>query len=122
MMRFYLLDPASGQPVPCTCQEWAKAFEGRTDCLRQGQPDPWRVDETRLADGGEVSTVFLGLDHAWAFLGPDSPPAPVLWETIWFDPFGQAQEMKRYTSLEAARAGHAQMVQRASQEPPVEVN
>ena len=39
--------------------------------------DPWRVARDRLPDGTEVSTVFLGLDHAhW----PNAPRQ--LFETI----------------------------------------
>jgi len=49
-----------------------------------------------------VSTVFLALDHNFGLEGP-----PVLWETMVF---GGAldQECWRYTSREAALAGHAE--------------
>jgi hypothetical protein len=51
-------------------------------------------------DPVEVSTVFLVLDHG---LGDDS--VPVLWETMTFGgPDDGAQ--RRYTSREAAIAGH----------------
>lgn len=60
-----------------------------------------------------VSTVFLGLDHSFNFM--DSGHAPVLWETMVFG--GPVdQEMDRYTSLEAAKAGHEVMVGRVKGE------
>jgi hypothetical protein len=50
-----------------------------------------------------ISTVFLGIDHAFGF-GP-----PVLWETIIFrGPAAGASQ--RYRSREEALAGHAEMV------------
>jgi hypothetical protein len=53
-----------------------------------------------------ISTVFLGLDHNYAGVGP-----PVLWETLVF---GGALdgEMDRYTSREAAFRGHQAMCAR----------
>jgi hypothetical protein len=64
---------------------------------------------------GEVSTVFLGLDHNFArIVAPDSAELkPVLWETMVF---GGAldQEQRRYTSRAEALTGHAEIVQRAS--------
>lgn len=46
-----------------------------------------------------ISTVFLGLDHAW------NSDIPVLWETMIFGgAFDQYQE--RYTSVEDALKGH----------------
>jgi len=54
-------------------------------------------------DGGYVSTVFLGMDHSFTG-GP-----PVLWETMIFGgPHDGWQD--RYTSLDAAKAGHAHAV------------
>jgi hypothetical protein len=88
-----------GKPVPAdpqTVEAFLKDIENR------------RVDETLLyaPDGSEIriSTVFLCIDHG--LLG-DSPP--VLWETMIFwegrdDGLGDWQQ--RYTSEEAARAGH----------------
>jgi len=52
--------------------EWAHRMEGR------GDPDRWRVDGTMLSNGKYVSTVFLGLNHAFGS-GP-----PLLFETMVF--------------------------------------
>lgn len=47
-----------------------------------------------------ISTVFLGIDHSW---GDDEKP--VLWETMIFG--GKHDDyQERYTSVEAALAGH----------------
>lgn len=52
----------------------------------------------------KVSTVFLGMDHRLIGPGP-----PVLWETMVFG--GEYDdEQERYTSREAALAGHARWV------------
>lgn len=54
-----------------------------------------------------VSTVFLALDHSFTHVGP-----PVLWETMTFGgPLDD--ETIRYSSAEAARAGHAEAVTHA---------
>ncbi len=51
----------------------------------------------------EVSTVFLVLDHGW------NGTAPVLWETMVFGG-PDDMEQRRYSSREAAEAGHAEAV------------
>jgi len=79
--------------------EWARWFE-KADR---------RVALTELAHC-RVSTVFLGVDHSWRAYGP-----PVLWETMAFAS-GDWTDMERegvfnrYTSLEAAKAGHEDAV------------
>lgn len=66
--------------------------------------DRRRVDLTELGTRGQVSTVFLGLDHNF-----DADSAPVLWESMIFGgPLDQYQT--RYDSLESARVGHATLV------------
>lgn len=81
---------------------------------RQGQPvssaeveKAWRdrrVAYTDLGRLGRVSTVFLGIDHAYE--GP-----PLIFETLVFDgPLDD--EMERYTTEEQARTGHEFMVMR----------
>ena len=52
-----------------------------------------------------ISTVFLGLDHNWAPIGP-----PILWETMAFGIDMQEFGTARYASLEEARSGHAEIV------------
>ncbi len=90
-MKTYKLDEA-GDPVPCEdVLEWAAWFE-RSDEDRV-------VAKTELPSGTTVSTVFLGIDHA--FGGGD----PVLWETMLFG--GEyARECDRYRSRRDALVGH----------------
>ena len=65
----------------------------------------WRVGLTDLGRRGRVSTVWLGLNHAY----DDGPP--VIFETLVFGgPLSDA--MERYTTLEQARVGHAATVRR----------
>jgi hypothetical protein len=60
------------------------------------------VAKTQLGDV-EVSTVFLGLDHAWGY-GP-----PLLFETLIFGgPYDG--EMDRYSTWDEATAGHERFV------------
>ena len=82
-----------GQPVICEdVRVWAEWFEHH--------PEQRIVARDAVGDDIVVSTVFLGLDHNWSG-GP-----PVLWETMIFGgPDDEYQE--RYTSQEAALAGHA---------------
>lgn len=82
---------------------------------RQGQPvsqEEWvagfsldrHVDLTDLGTLGRVSTVFLGLNHAFG----DGPP--LIFETMVFG--GPMDEyMERYSTEEEAAAGHAFVVQ-----------
>lgn len=69
-----------------------------------------------LPDGTLVSTVFLSADHRMGN-GP-----PVLFETMVFDCPAQAWNdfQSRYCTVEEARAGHADIVERlrTHQEPP----
>jgi len=77
--------------------------------------DSMQIDDRRVAldkdvaPGAEVSTVFLGLDHAFG----DGPP--VLFETMVFGgPLDGEQD--RYCTWDEAVAGHAAMLARG--EPP----
>jgi hypothetical protein len=89
--HFYTLDE-SGDPVPCHDPiAWARWF---STC------DEARVvAKTELPSGVSVSTVFLGIDHA--FGGGD----PVLWETM---SFGGDYDLAcdRYRSKRDALVGH----------------
>ena len=94
-MSMYIRD-ANGDPQkePDTIA-WAKWFEGGDDMRRVA----W--DESGPS---VVSTVFLGIDHAFHG-GP-----PLLWETMVFGgPLDMEQQ--RYTSQEAALEGHREMVE-----------
>jgi hypothetical protein len=82
-----------GQPI--TVEQWS--------ALRKA--GGIHVGLTRLGQLGDVSTVWLGLDHGWAG-GP-----PVIFETLVFG--GPLEgEMVRYTNKDAARFGHDFMVMR----------
>lgn len=63
------------------------------------------VAKDRIADS-EVSTVFLGMDHAWGG-GP-----PVLWETMVFGGRLNQAQSRCSGSKEQAEAMHATMVEK----------
>ena len=93
--RYILLD---GQPVPCdNVLEWAQWFETSDETRR--------IERTQIAEGVEVSTVFMGLDHSFGE-GP-----PLLYETMVFG--GRLdEETERYSTVKHALEGHDQMVKR----------
>jgi hypothetical protein len=94
MSRNYIL--VDGQPVASPyLLTWAMTM---SDDMR-------RVALTYVV-GVRVSTVFLGLDHGF----DDGPP--VLFETMIFGEVGDLdQYQERYTTLEAAMAGHERAVE-----------
>jgi hypothetical protein len=100
----YILDD-DGQPLACPdVLVWGQ-------WMRDADKDRLRVvaqDKDEGPDGGEVlvSTVFLGTDHRFIGKGP-----PILWETLVFGG-ALADEMNRYSSREAALAGHQVICQR----------
>lgn len=97
MSKYYILDGHT--PVESDCYAWAKWLE-----TRKGE-EGWRVGH-HVADGIEVSTVFLGLNHNWG------DGEPLIFETMVFGgPLDSEQE--RYSTWEEAEAGHASMVRRA---------
>lgn len=98
MSDYYVLN-ANGDPEPCgSVVEWAEWFE-------KGN----RVIGADFLPGDvRVSTVFLGLDHAFG------GATPVLFETMVFGgPLDQEQE--RYHTRTEAVAGHAAMVGRVKE-------
>lgn len=95
MWMFYSLDD-QGNPVEVDHETWSTSH--------------WQQDNTLARDiVGQIliSTVFLGLNHDYGEEGP-----PILWETMAFavdgDIIGEYQE--RYSSREAALAGHRRAV------------
>lgn len=95
----YILNDLGEPIVEPDIKEWATWFETAER----------HVADDRLTIAGEevrVSTVFLGIDHAWG------EPIPVLWETMVFGgPMNQ--EMDRCGgSREQAEAMHARMLAR----------
>lgn len=87
--RWYILDN-NNNPVPkpaLEAIEWLEDGSNRRTVKRDEIGDIL------------VSTVFLGLDHAW------EPSPPVLWETMIFG--GEHdQYQERYTSYKDAVEGH----------------
>ena len=68
------------------------------------------IENTQL-DGCSVSTVFLGLDHRFSDVDSNTP---IIFETLVFN--GEFNgEMERYTTVEAAKQGHAIMVAKVLQ-------
>lgn len=91
----YILD-ANWRPVPePNLLKWAKWLETAN---RQVALDK--------IGGGEISTVFLGLDHNW----PSGPP--VLWETMVFGGELNHAQARCAGNREQAEAMHAEVVQR----------
>jgi len=93
MRDHYILDGRT--PVPTDMMTWAKWFETADRTVSKTQIGEW-----------EVSTVFLGLDHAF-----DDGRPPLLFETLVFG--GPLDgNMVRYSTWDQAEAGHAEMVNR----------
>lgn len=90
--RYILKD---GVPIPeSDLLTWAKWLESE---------DNRRVAYTEIGDA-RISTVFLGVDHAFG------GGAPVLFETMVFG--GSLDEhMQRYYTLEEAMIGHERIVE-----------
>ena len=104
---WYVLDEAGDAVPEDDLLKWGEWMQSRRSrCL---------VERTEVKPGVVVSTVFLGMDHGFSYPIGGGDPVPVLWETLVFG--GPLDgEMERYTSVEAARAGHAAMVAKVS--PP----
>lgn len=98
-LKHWILDD-DWNPVEVDLYTWARWLDHghRVLACDKDESDP---DKTIT-----ISTVFLGIDHNWNPYGP-----PVLWETMIFGGLLD-QEMDRYTSKEAALAGHQAMCAR----------
>jgi hypothetical protein len=92
---WYVLDEQHNVVGPVDVIEAAKF---RKDMSRR------RVALTKVYEGCEVSTVFLGLDHRYTDEG-----APLVFESLVMGgPF--ADDMERYSTWAEAEAGHARIV------------
>jgi hypothetical protein len=93
-----------GEAVPePSAPKWAKWLESH-DAARL-------VADTSFPGGVHVSTIFIGIDQHFG------RGAPALWETMVFGgPLNL--ERQRYTSLEDARAGHLQMLDKVKAARP----
>lgn len=99
----YVLENGVPRAVPLL--EWAQWFQTH---------DADRLMEKTEWNGVTVSTVFLGIDHNWSG-GP-----PILFETMVFGgPLNE--DCRRYRTVDEARAGHLEMVERVKLDgnPPV---
>ena len=95
MGEYYYLDE-NRQPVEIDMMSWAKRFEAR-----EQRRVAW--DEVGAIN---VSTVFLGLNHAWE---PDA--VPILFETMVFGGWHD-QDQERYATWDEAVVGHARHLRR----------
>jgi hypothetical protein len=93
-MGQYVLDENGEPKLEPDILAWARWFEAT----------PQRVVAKTATGRGDVSTVFLGLDHRYQGEGP-----PVLWETMIFGG-KHDQYQERYTSCAAAVEGHQRAV------------
>lgn len=103
--RWYRLNPDhSISPGPSPEEEafaeYSKWLYGVDD---QGKVNR-SVEVTDCADGGFVSTVFLGLDHSYPGV-----EGPVLFESMYFK-HGHGTDQYRYQTWDEALAGHYLMV------------
>ena len=97
MSQHYILND-DNVAVPVDVLEWARWFDMNYQ-RRIVRRDKW-------PDGVVVSTVFLGLDHAWGERGPRH-----IFETMVFGGDFD-QETERYSTWAQAEAGHHAMVER----------
>ena len=91
MKKHYVMDKDGSVRSVANVLEWAKQFESADR----------RIAFTDTGDG-EVSTVFLGLDHNFCGKGP-----PILFETLIFRTSRtHDQDMWRYGTKAKALVGH----------------
>lgn len=86
-------------------EEWINDGAERERALRNGEPDPWRVALDELGGPCYVSTVFIGLNT----IGPRE--APIVFETMArIGRRGEDEITRKYSTFEAALAGHRELV------------
>lgn len=90
-----------GTPMSSDSRDWSSREPG-------GMWD--REHIVTKVPGGEVSTVWLGLDHSYN----DGPP--LIFESMAFCDGSLNNEGDRYATREAAREGHERMVARVTAE------
>lgn len=94
-MKQYILK--NKKPVPCDDQiEWGIYMI-----------DNKKVNNTILPDGTHISTVFLGLDHAYSF----ENTTPILFETMIFGNPKFENYQERYSTWEEAEQGHQKAIE-----------
>ena len=83
---------------PITQEEWVKSFENFKEKI---------VQQDNLPGGRRISTVWLGLDHDYAGLGP-----PLIFETMVFGEEGNETDCERCSTWEEAERQHEAMVEK----------
>ena len=86
----------SGAAVPASMLDWGKHLHS---------PSRWRIQVIVPPQARELSTVFLGFDHA--FRGP-----PMIYETMLFPTVESAEDLEcwRYATRESAEVGHRKIL------------
>lgn len=111
-MNWYILDEDGRTPIPTddltAMGEWRVQHPPTEPPVAVGKAD---------VGGLHVSTVFLVHDHRHWGEGP-----PILWETMIFHggADGDGREQWRYSSYEAALAGHNHVVAELTRGVPAE--
>jgi ABC-type sugar transport system substrate-binding protein len=78
---------------PITLEQWTELQGNRG----------YRVAETNLVDGTDVSTMWLGIDRSG-----QQPPA--IYETVVFNASGDLVEVQRHPTMRDALAAHQKLV------------
>lgn len=99
MSKWYILDN-NHKPVISTAVKSSEWMENNPNRKKVG------YDELTDLNGDEVrvSTVFLGLDHAYG------GGKPILWETMIFGGENDQAYQERYASYEQAIEGHQKAI------------
>lgn len=93
---------------PANLMTWARWFEATSQMHGEGRLPTARHVAFDELPNGRVSTVFLGINHAFSRAGP-----PLWFETMVF--IGAVEvDMARYTTWDEAEAGHAAMLAKHS--------
>ena len=101
----FILDADGKTPIAADLMTWATWLASNNK--RQ-------LKRETVADGVDVSTVFLGLDHSFGH------GAPLLWETMIFGGPHDGEQW-RYSTYDEAVVGHASAVALADgNQPPTE--
>jgi hypothetical protein len=110
MGLWYILDN-NHKPVTSTGIDSSKWMEENPNRKKVG------YDKLKDLNGDDVcvSTVFLGLDHAW------NSSIPILWETMVFGGKNDQAYQERYASYEQALEGHQKAINFIKTENNVEI-
>jgi hypothetical protein len=112
MTRWYWRDgtPAIPDALSVNSPEWREAI-GRID-ERMGDNSYRVVGRTVLPNGRLVSTVWLGLDHAFPAEWKGFQSGPIIFESMVLADADSVETLdcRRYSTEAQAQAGHAELV------------